>query len=132
MSKRLSKLTSTQHEILSAVWDRPDGATVTQIWEQIATTRSVTRTTILNLVDRLEKRGWLSREKESDGFRYRATVDRAATAQLVVTEFVDDFFSGSASELVTSLLGSKRLRPSEVAKLRDLLSAAPPNSKPKK
>jgi BlaI family transcriptional regulator, penicillinase repressor len=131
LSKRLSKLTSTQHEILSAVWSFPDGATVTQIWERISASRQVTRTTILNLVDRLEKRGWLERQKHADGFRYRAAADRETTARLVVTEFVDEFFSGSASELVTSLLGSKRLRPAEVQRLRQLLDA-PAKDKSKK
>jgi predicted transcriptional regulator len=123
VAKRLSKLTSTQHEILTAVWSFPEGATVTQIWERIAETRQVTRTTILNLVDRLEKRGWLERQKQAEGFRYRAAADRETTARLMVTEFVDDFFSGSASELVTSLLGSKRLGRAEVERLRRLLDA---------
>ena len=132
MAKSLSKLTSTQHEILAAVWSYPDGATVTEIWQRISASRQVTRTTILNLVDRLEKRGWLEREKHADGFRYRAAADREATARLVVTEFVDDFFSGSASELVTSLLGSKRLGPAEVDRLRRLLDAPTAKSTSKK
>src|SRR5580700_1804664 len=107
VAKRLSKLTAVQHEILAAVWDQPQGATVSEIWQRIAVGRSVTRTTVLNLVDRLEKRGWLAREKQADGFRYRATIDREATSRLVASEFVDEFFGGSASQLVTSLLGSK-------------------------
>ena len=31
-----SALTSTQHEILEIVWDKPQGATVTEIWEAVA------------------------------------------------------------------------------------------------
>jgi hypothetical protein len=37
--------------------------------------------------------------------------------------FVDDFFGGSASRLVVSLLGGKRLKPKEVQRLRKLLEA---------
>jgi len=41
----------------------------------------------------------------------------------VAADFVDAFFSGSASELVMSLLGSKRISADEVEQLRGLLDA---------
>ena len=54
-------LTPVQYEILQVIWDGDDaGSTVAEIWREISKSRSVGRTTILNLVDRLEKRGWLS------------------------------------------------------------------------
>ena len=37
----------------------------------IRDSRQVTRTTVLNLVDRLEKRGWLARGKVDSVFCYR-------------------------------------------------------------
>ncbi len=130
MKKPDSTLTPTQHEILEVVWQRPAGATVTEIWEAITPHRPVGRTTILNLVDRLEKRRWLKRHKADDGFRYMAAIDRETTARLLTTEFVDGFFGGSASNLVMSLLGNKRLSATELAQLRQILdtSAAKPDS----
>jgi BlaI family transcriptional regulator, penicillinase repressor len=118
------KLTPVQHEILDVVWEAGDaGATVTQIWTAVAARRSVTRTTILNLVDRLDRRGWLRRCKQDDGYHYTATVDRAATAQLLARDFVDEYFGGSTSEMVLSLLGGKRLTPEDVKRLRRLFDA---------
>jgi predicted transcriptional regulator len=120
------KLTPVQHEILETVWASGEkGATVTEIWEAIAARRSVTRTTILNLVDRLEKRAWLRRHKAEGGYRYLATTDRQAAARMLAEDFVDEFFGGSASELVLSLLGGNRLKPEEVERLRELLDSAP-------
>src|SRR5688572_17327709 len=94
------KLTPVQHEILEVVWAVPNtGATVTEIWETIAVKRSVTRNTVLNLVDRLEKRGWLKRRKSPGGFRYAAGIDRPTAVRMMAEGFVDDFFGGSASRL---------------------------------
>lgn len=125
MPRSEGKLTPAQHEIIEIVWNaETDGATVTAIWEAVASRRNVTRTTVLNLVDRLEKRGWLKRRKMKGGYRYFAVVDRDTTARIVAEEFVDEFFGGSASHLVMSLLGSKRLGPDEVERLRRLLDSA--------
>jgi predicted transcriptional regulator len=116
-------LTPVQFEILEVAWAATDGASVAEIWESVAKSRDVGRTTVLNLVDRLEKRGWLARKKVQGVFRYTPTVSREKAAGSVAAEFVDAFFSGSASELVMSLLGSKRISADEVAQLQALLDA---------
>ncbi len=117
-------LTPVQFEILEAAWSGADGAaSVAEIWEAISASRDVGRTTILNLVDRLEKRGWLARKKVDGVFRYAPTVSREEASGNVAAEFVDAFFSGSASELVMSLLGSKRISAEEVDELRALLDS---------
>ena len=127
MTQPRGKLTPAQYEILELVWDAVEGATVTEIWEAINARRDVTRNTIINLVDRLEKRGWLKRQKKQGSFRYVAALDRDTTSRLLASEFVDEFFGGSASHLVMSLLGPKRLRPADVQRLRRLLDGSGPH-----
>jgi predicted transcriptional regulator len=124
-------LTPAQHEILEIVWDAGgDGATVAEIWQAVSAKRSVGRTTILNLVDRLEKRGWLRRRDESAGAnRYLATVSRERTAAGLAKEFVNDFFEGSASNLVMTLLGSSKLSKVEMERLRDALDQSTTHSR---
>src|SRR5882724_757108 len=100
MSDPVGTLTAAQHEILEVVWAAADlGATVAEIWEEIGQHRQVTRTTVLNQVDRLEKRGWLKRHQHADGFRYVAKQPRQQVASGLAVEFVNSFFGGSASEL---------------------------------
>ncbi len=91
-----SALTAVQFEILEAAWNGAAGASVAEIWETVSAKCFVTRTTILNLVDRLAKRGWLARQKTDGVYRYRPTVDRETATGKVAAEFVDAFFSGSA------------------------------------
>lgn len=118
-------LTPIQYEIMDAVWrQETSGATVGEIWQTIADQRDVARTTVLNLVDRLEKRGWLKRRKRRGVYRYTATVAREEATALIASEFVDNFFGGSATNLVLSLLGSERLDAADVERLRRLIQSA--------
>jgi predicted transcriptional regulator len=49
---------------------------------------------------------------------------REKTVALLARDFVDGFFGGSAGDLMVSLLGSKRLKPSEIDQLQRLLESA--------
>jgi predicted transcriptional regulator len=118
---------------MAVVWGRGDqGATVADIWQAVADQRQVGRTTILNLVDRLERRGWLVRRDHKKPCHYLAALGREETAVFLAGGFVDDFFAGSASNLVMSLLGSKRLKPGEIDRLRQILASASPQTRSKK
>ena len=117
-------LTAAQHEILDVVWNAGDsGSTVAEIWAQIGELRPVTRTTVLNQVDRLEKRGWVKRYEHAGGFRYVAIKPRQQVASGLAIEFVNSFFGGSASALMMSLLGSRKVSAAEIAKLRALIES---------
>jgi predicted transcriptional regulator len=118
------KLTAAQFELLQLLWDSQSGLSVAEIWNAVRAKRNVSRTTILNLVDRLEKRGWLERKKVEGAFRYRAAVDRSATEDELATDFVSEFFNGSAEKLILSLLGSKRVSNAEIRRLKKLLADA--------
>jgi BlaI family penicillinase repressor len=114
-------LTALQFNIMQAVWDRPEGATMTEIRSALAGERDIGRTTVLNLVARLTRRRWLKREKRDGVFRYAATTDRETATADAAVKFVDDFFGGSAKELIVSLIGTKRLSRAELESLRRLV-----------
>jgi len=121
MSVPEGQLTAAQFEILELLWNSTNGLTVAEIWDAIRQERDVSRTTVLNLVDRLEKRNWLVRDKVDGVFRYQANVDRKATESHLAEDFLGEFFSGSASKLMLSLLGSKRISRKELARLKAML-----------
>src|SRR5688572_25335472 len=100
-------LTAAQYEIMAAVWQAGDqGVSVADIWQVIGQARSIGRTTVLNQVDRLEKRGWLRRLTGDGPTRFRATLSQEDASQQLVAGFVADYFQGSTVELVSALLGS--------------------------
>src|SRR4029078_3512818 len=68
-------LTAAQYEIMDAAWPAAkEGITVAEMWQRISESRSIGRTTVLNQVDRLEKRGWLKRLPGDGPTRFRATL----------------------------------------------------------
>lgn len=122
MSQPEGKLTPVQYQIMQLVWNCDDrGTTASEIWEKVSQHRDVGRTTVLITIQRLEARRWLKRKEKSGVARYVATVDRDKTARMLADGFVDDFFDGSMSDLVMSLLGSRKIKPAEVNRLRQLL-----------
>lgn len=128
MPKPEGKLTPVQFEIMQLIWGAEQGLTIGEIWDAIRSGRDVSRTTVLNLVDRLEKRGWLKRRKQQGVFRYAAAVDRQSVETQLASDFVDEFFDGSAANLVMSLLGSQRISKSDIQRLKRLLDHSAPAS----
>lgn len=127
MAEPKGSLTAAQYEIMAAVWQAGDaGISVADIWQAIAGTRTIGRTTVLNQVDRLEKRGWLRRLPGDGPTRFRATLTKEEASQQLVEGFVSDYFEGSTVDLVSALLGSDAvsLTRKDVERLRKLLEQA--------
>ena len=120
-------LTAAQYEVMAVVWKSGDaGVTVAEIWQAIAESRTIGRTTVLNQVDRLEKRGWLRRLPGDGATRFRATLSKEDASHQLVSGFLSDYFDGSTVDLVSALLGSDAcaLTKKEVDRLRKLLEQA--------
>ncbi len=115
------KLTPVQFEIMQLIWNSTQGLTIGEIWEAIRAGRAVSRTTVLNLVDRLEKRAWLKRRKDQGVFRYAAAVPQQSVEAQLAADFVEEFFAGSAANLVMSLLGSQRISKADIQRLKRLM-----------
>jgi BlaI family transcriptional regulator, penicillinase repressor len=127
MQEPRGSLTAAQYEIMAVVWQAEDaGVTVAEIWQAIAGSRTVGRTTVLNQVDRLEKRGWLRRLPGDGPTRFRAALSKQDASRQLVAGFVSDYFAGSSADLVSALLGSAApaLSRQEVDRLRKLLEQA--------
>lgn len=117
-------LTGTQLEIMRIFWSRsaPE-ATAAEVWQALQEARPVARTTVLTLLQRLEKRGWLTREGEGRGAVYRPATRPEETATRLATDFLDAYFGGSASRLVMSLLGGRSVSAEEAQQMREMLEA---------
>ena len=119
------KLTGVQLEIMQALWDaEPDGGTVAEIREAIQGDREVARTTVLTLVTRLLERHWLRREQDGRSWRYFPQLPRDEAVNRLTSDFLDEYFNGSPSDLIKSLLGSERISGKELERARKILQQA--------
>jgi predicted transcriptional regulator len=127
------RLSPAQYEIIEAIWDvGPPGATSLQIWERITKKRKIIISTTINLVNRLEARGWLNRIETDGPITFWPTQPRDQIEADMAEDFVECFFGGSASQLIMSLFGREKISPDEVQHLREVYDKQTDNPSGKK
>jgi len=89
-------------ECLKALWGLGHGS-VRDVRQVLVGNRNLAYTTVMTVLDRLEKRGGVTRHKEGRAFIYKPKVTREAMRQFAVKELVDAFFDGSEDALVNYL-----------------------------
>ena len=122
-SDDLPALSESQLEIMHAVWDGRE-VSVTDVWTALAARRAVARNTVLTLMDRLVKKGWLSRRADGPTHLFTAAVPRTATLGQVVHRLVDAAFAGSADALVLALLEGRGVTDEEAKRIRQMIDKA--------
>lgn len=83
---------------LNALWDIQEG-NVEDVRRVVAQSRPLAYTTVLTLLDRLARRGAVSRRKEGRGFRYQPTVERDKLRRMALRQFLEYHFDGSETKL---------------------------------
>jgi predicted transcriptional regulator len=82
-------------------------------------------TTVLGLVQGMEKAGLVVHEKEAQTYRYRPTLtEREATTNLL-SDFLGRFFHGSAERLVLGLVDARQIDPQALKSIQARLAVAP-------
>ena len=83
---------------LNALWEIQEG-NVEDVRRVVSQNRPLAYTTVLTLLDRLARRGAVSRRKEGRGFRYQPTVDRDKLRRMALRQFLEYHFGGSEAKL---------------------------------
>src|SRR5215470_17992584 len=85
-------------ECLKALWGIGEG-TVRDVRQVLVGNRDLAYTTVMTVLDRLEKRGGVERRKQGRSFVYIPKVSRETLRRVAVQDLVDDFFDGSLDGL---------------------------------
>jgi predicted transcriptional regulator len=83
---------------LNALWEIGE-VNVEDVRKVVAQSRPLAYTTVLTLLDRLARRGAVSRRKEGRGFRYQPTVARDKLRRMALRQFLEYHFDGSEAKL---------------------------------
>ena len=125
---REGDLTPSQFEILEAIWPKGRcGASVAEIWKTVSQTRDITRTTILNQIQRLETRGWVCRQdarpnQQGSAMRFVVSTGPKRAKMELSRKILEDYFDGSISDFVISNLGNKRPNGARLERLIEVLA----------
>ena len=94
-------------ECLKALWGIGEG-TVRDVRDVMVGNRNLAYTTVMTVLDRLEKRGGVSRKKQGRSFVYVPKLSREELRKFAVKEVVDRFFEGSEEALARFLKSSQQ------------------------
>lgn len=83
---------------LNALWELGEG-NVEEVRVSVSRNRPLAYTTVLTLLDRLSRRGAVSRRKEGRGFRYQPSIDRDKLRRIALGQLLEHHFGGSAISL---------------------------------
>jgi predicted transcriptional regulator len=94
------------------------GATVSEVVEQFGAPNGLARSTVITMMDRLRKKGFLSRRLAGGVYRYQARASSEELTQGAIQRFVDRNLGGSVAPFVAYLADSERLTEAEIEELK--------------
>lgn len=118
--RRSPALTDAEHRIMHVLWDSP-GSTVGDVVERIQGPSRPAYNSVLTILRILEKKGYVTHEKDGRAFVYSAVVDRQQARRGALTHLLSRFFNGSREELVMDLFGHEEVDADELEKIKALL-----------
>ena len=98
---------------LSALWSLEQG-NVHAVREAISATRPLAYTTVMTILDRLARRGLISRRKVGRAFVYAPLQSRDSIQRRALKEFLEGYFDGSEQQLLELLRKPELQQPPRV------------------
>jgi BlaI family transcriptional regulator, penicillinase repressor len=120
MRPRSKTLTGQELEIMKIVWER-ERVTVRDVYEALLERRKVAYTTVMTMMKILEQKGFLKKSQEDRAYLYRAAQPKRQVIGVMVRDFVNRVFNGSAEPLLVHLVEEHHLSAKdleEIARLR--------------
>lgn len=119
MARNLPNVTDAEWSVLQLLWEKgPE--TVRQLADVLYPRGGPSEyATVHKLLERLESKGYVRRERSGGVFVFRAAVDRDDVIGSQLETLVERMCGGSLQPLLSNLIRVKRLKPDE---LKDLLA----------
>jgi len=112
-------------ELLTYVQDHHP-VTVREVAEHFSRAKGHVRTTTLNVMARLVRKGYLTRRKADGVYQYAPRVGKGELLRGLVRDFVERALGGSLSPFVAYLVEDAQLSERDVAELKKLIGQLEP------
>jgi BlaI family transcriptional regulator, penicillinase repressor len=116
MRPATNTLTPQELELMKAVWHR-GSATVRDVYEELLGKRRIAYTTVMTMMNVLERKGHLRKRAEGRTFVYEPTQPQRDVMGSLVRDFVSRVFNGSAEPLLVHLVEDRHLSEKELDSL---------------
>ncbi len=119
MNNIISKITDSEVEVMRVLWETKNELPLADIRKTLEKRSDWETSTIKTLLRRLCKKGVVLATKK-EVYYYRPLVSESEYNEYTTQTLIDRVYSGSAKNLVASLLGSKKLDEKDIQELRTL------------
>ena len=119
---RRTTLGRAESDILRFIADKHP-VTVRQVGEFLTQTKGQTRTTALNVMERLREKGFLVREAQGGIYQYSPAEPKAGMMRGIVRDFIDTMLGGSLEPFAAYLSEEAHVSDDELARLKQALAA---------
>ncbi|MTI81111.1 MAG: BlaI/MecI/CopY family transcriptional regulator [Firmicutes bacterium] len=119
MSKLVTKITDSEMEVMRVLWEADGELPLADIRKHLMQTSNWETSTIKTLLRRLCQKGVVLATKK-EVFYYKPLISKEEYAEHTTQRLIDRLYSGSAKNLVASLLGNKKLDDTDIEELRTM------------
>jgi BlaI family penicillinase repressor len=123
MRSAMPTLTGQELEIMKVVW-RLETATVRQVYEELLKQRRIAYTSVMTIMNILEKKGHLNRRQEDRAYVYVPAKPQKQVIGSMVREFIQRVFNGSAEPLLVHLVEDEQLTEQDVEEIRRTIKSS--------
>jgi predicted transcriptional regulator len=100
-----------------------------EVAEAFGEPRGLARSTVLTVIERLRKKGYLSRERDEGVYRYSPRLPQSEVLVGLLQRFVETTLGGSLSPVVAYLARAEQLSERDVEELQRLVDGIKARSK---
>ncbi len=117
-----AKLGHLQLAVLRSLWQR-ENASVNDVHADLYDALKLAPTTVATVLRRMETRGLVMHTEEGRQFLYQPLISEDDVAESAAEEVLDHLFEGRLAEMVSHLLGKRRVSGKELDALSALIAA---------
>lgn len=118
------KLPDAEFEIMKAIWSMPEPVTSPMVIEKLKYTlksKKWKQQTVITILVRLERKGFLRSEKDAKERKYYSTVSEHDYMQYEISCFLSKFESGSFTSLASAFYNHKPMSDTDITELQKWL-----------
>jgi len=119
--KSLDNLGELQKAIMEIVWAMGE-ATSRQVQERLSEKRPLAYTSVLSVMQRLEKAGWLRHRADQRTYVYQPAFSRDQESQRSLRRFIERVFHGNSQVVIQHLIEQGDLSEEDLLALQKLIN----------
>jgi predicted transcriptional regulator len=121
--EKLERLAPVEWEIMEGIWRLGGAPTVREVWEHLYPAGEKAYTTVQTMMNNLEKKGYLRRQKIGLVNFYTPLLERERAVRTEANDLLSRVFRGSVTSMATHLINIREMTLEDLESIRAILES---------